>query len=323
MIIFFYGEDNFRSNRKLIEIKQKYFLSDKSASGLSVFDCVDDKNVYQKIKSVLSTANLLAPKRLAIIKNFITAASDQEQKNFLEFLKTNGKKLNEDKDMVAVFWEGSLPKKSNAICKFLEKNAKSQNFEKLSGAKLNNWILKTILSINPKAKISRPALEKLAAFCGGNTALLYSEIQKLVDYSDKNMIGEKEVELLVKANLDNNIFAMVDAIGAKNKKEALKLLHNHLQSGDDPFYLFSMFLYQFRNMLKIADLKEGGISLEYEISKITKTHPFVVRKSLTQIRNFSFEKLKKIYQKMGMMDEKIKTGKLEIKLALDKFVAEM
>lgn len=323
MIIFLYGEDSFRSHQKLLEIKNKYLASDESGSGLSVFDCGEEKDIFRKIKNILGTANLLAPKRLLIVKNIISEAGDLEQKNLLEFLKKNGQKIGEDRDIVAVFWENNLPKKSGALFKFLEKNGKSQNFEKLTSAKLNNWILKNILALDSNAKISKLALDKLAAFCGGDTALLYSEIQKLVNYSDKNTIGEKEVELLVKANLDNNIFQMVDAIGANNKKEALKLLHNHLQSGDDPFYLFSMFLYQFRNLLKIADLKENGVSSEYEISKITKTHPFVIRKSLAQIRNFSFEKLKSIYQELGEIDGKIKIGKIEIKLALDKFVAEM
>lgn len=309
----------------MLEIKNKYLISDQSGSGLSDFDCEEEKDAVAKIISISHMANLLAPKRLVVVKNIISEADEQSRKNMLEFLKKNIKKLGQDRDIVAVFWEGNQPKKNSALYKFFitSSEIKSQNFEKLSGMKLSNWILKTISSFDPKAKISQPALEKLAAFCGSDTALLNSEIQKLVSFADADIISEKDVELLVKAILDNNIFAMVDMLGVNNKKEALKLLHNHLQSGDDPFYLFSMFLYQFRNMLKIADLKESGISSEYEISKITKTHPFVVRKSLAQIRNFSLEKLKIIYQKLGEIDGKIKTGKMEIKLALDKFVAEM
>ena len=224
---------------------------------------------------------------------------------------------------MAVFWEENQPKKNNAIYKFLEKNAKKQNFEKLTGAKLDSWIIGKIKKINPGASISKAALEKLILYVGSDAAILDKELQKLADYSGENMIIENDVDALVSANLDSNIFATVDAIGANNKKEALLLLHRHLKKGDDPFYIFSMFLYQFRNLLKIADLKESGISSEYEISKITKMHPFVIRKSLGQIRNFSFSKLKEIYQKLGSVDTEIKTGKIDIKLALDKLVAEL
>ncbi|HRZ95461.1 MAG TPA: DNA polymerase III subunit delta [Candidatus Moranbacteria bacterium] len=322
MIIFLYGEDSFRSHIKLLEIKDKYLESDKSGSGLSSFEC-DEKVLPDKIINSLETANLLAPKRLVIIKRIISSFLEADQKKMLDFLKKHEKRLLENKDLVAVFWEENQPKKNNAIYKFLEKNAKKQNFEKLTGAKLDSWIIGKIKKINPGASISKAALEKLILYVGSDAAILDKELQKLADYSGENMIIENDVDALVSANLDSNIFATVDAIGANNKKEALLLLHRHLKKGDDPFYIFSMFLYQFRNLLKIADLKESGISSEYEISKITKMHPFVIRKSLGQIRNFSFSKLKEIYQKLGSVDTEIKTGKIDIKLALDKLVAEL
>ena len=84
-----------------------------------------------------------------------------------------------------------------------------------------------------------------------------------------------------------------------------------------------MFIYQFRNMIKIADLMGRGIGNEYEISKITKMHPFVVRKSLAQVKVFTLERLKKIYRKLARFDLAVKTGKMDMKMALDKFVAEL
>jgi len=322
MIIFLYGEDCFRSHQKLIEIKEKYLESDKSGSGLSLFDC-DGQIPADKIINTFGTANLLAPKRLVAVKRLISSFSEIDQKKILEFLKERKKKLLEDKDLIVVFWEENQPKKSNAIFKFLDNNAKKQNFEKLSGAKLNAWIIGKIKEMKLASSISKTALEKLILYAGNDTNVLDKELEKLVSYSDGEMISEKDVDALVNANLDANIFATVDAIGANNKKEALAMLHNHLKKGDDPFYIFSMFLYQFRNLLKIADLCESGISSEYEISKITKMHPFVIRKSLGQTRNFTCKRLKNIYQNLGEIDTDVKTGKIDIKLALDKFVAEL
>jgi DNA polymerase-3 subunit delta len=323
MIIFLYGEDSFRSSRKVAEIKNKFMLSDKSGSGLSVFDFDDGSDIFSKIKNVSCTANLLSPKRLLIVRNLIAASLEQEQKLTLDFLKSGKQKLIENEDLVIIFWEGNQPKKSNAVYKFLEKNVKKQNFEKLVGIKLEAWVLKTVKEIDPNAQISKVALSKLIAYCAGDNFLMFQEIQKLVSYAGEEMISEKDVDILVKANLDSNIFATVDALGANNKKIALKLLYEHLEKGDDPFYILSMFFYQFRNMLKVSDLYEQGIRSEYEISRITKLHSFVVRKSLSQIRNFSFDRLKEIYQKLSALDALIKTGKIDIKLALDKFVVEL
>lgn len=321
MMIFLYGEDSFRSSQKLAEIKNKFLLKDPVGTGLSVFD-FEEKPETEKVISAMGTSNLLAPKRLVIVKNMIAEGAEMQQENLLEFLKKE-KWLKDDKDIVAVFWEADKPKKSDAFYKFLDKNAQSQEFEKLSGSKLDQWVLRKMKEGEQDAIISKTALEKLVAYTGENMYLLNSEIRKLTAHAGGKMITEEEVEFLVKANLSGNIFNTVDAIGANNKKEALNLLHRHLEQGEDPFYLLSMFIYQFRNLLKVADLKNKYGTNEYTIAKESKLHPFVVKKSLGQIRNFSWEKLKKIYQKLSELDTAVKTGKIEIKLALDKFIVEL
>lgn len=321
MIIFFYGDDQFRSSRKLNEIRQKYLESDKSGSGLSSFDFSEKTNA-QDIIDVFSMPNLLAPNRLVVIKR-IFSGSETEQKTMQEYFKKNREIILEDKDLVVVFWEDSTPKKSNALFKLLDAISKKQNFEKLTGAKLNTWILKRLKELDKDASVSQTALGKLILYSGTDTLILDNELQKLVNYQAGKMIDEKAVEMLVKANLDANIFNTVDALGLNNKKQALKLLHDHLSRGDDPFYLLSMFIYQFRNLIKVASLKEKERLNEYEIAKLTKMHPFVIKKSLGQARNFSLARLREIYKSLSMIDTEVKTGKTEIKLALDKFVAEL
>lgn len=326
MIIFLYGEDVFSSRRKVAEIKQKYLDSDKSGSGLSVFDCGNppaaDKNITRNIISVVNTPNLLAPKRLLVVRDFILSTLAEGQKDLLVFLKKKGNALNDNKDVVVVFWENGQPKKNGALYKFLEKNTRSQSFEKMSGPKLRQWSLKVLNEIDPAARISIAALEKLIVFCAEDTFLIFLELQKLSAYADGQMIEEGDVETLTHAALGGNIFEMVDAIGSGNKKHALGMLHTHLEKGDDPFYILSMFFYQFRNMLKVADAREQGIP-EHEIARATKLHPFVVKKSLAQVSRLPLPKLKAVYQKLGELDTAVKTGHIEIKLGLDKFVAEL
>jgi DNA polymerase III subunit delta len=323
MIIFLYGEDFFRSSQKLLEIKNKFLSTDKSGSGLSVFECEEEKKIDlpKKIIQTISTPNIFSSKRLVIVKNFISAFQSQEQKEILNFFKKN--KERKEEDVIVVFWESNHPKKNNSLYKFLEENSRKQNFEKLIGNKMNQWALKTIQKIDPEIKISKIALEKLVAYSGSESSILFFELQKLSNYAEKKMIVEKDVDLLVRANLSNDVFQMVDSLGTKNKKRALELFHSRLEKGDDPFYLLSMFFYQFRNMLKIFDLFDRGIRSEYEIAKISKIHPFVVKKSLFQIKNFSFEKIKDIYKKLADLDSQIKIGKIDIKLGLDKFIAEL
>jgi DNA polymerase-3 subunit delta len=121
------------------------------------------------------------------------------------------------------------------------------------------------------------------------------------------------VELLVKPEIDLNIFEMVDALGQKDKSKTLKLFNQHLKQGDDEQYLFSMFVYQIRNLIRVKAPQIGRLDM----------HPFVIEKSRKQARNFSFEDLKKIYQKLFEIDLSVKTGKINIKSALETFIVEL
>jgi DNA polymerase-3 subunit delta len=322
MIFFIYGEDDFRSSQKVVEIKKKFLLSDPAGSGLSVFDW-EQKDNGEKLLDTLAMPNLLAPKRLVIVKNMIGCADEAEKDEFTAYFKKNEKSLQDDRDLVMIFWEKGLPKKNGKIFKLLDKLAKGQNFEKLSGVKLERWIEEKVKKENPSAGISPRALEKLILFVGNETNFLDKELQKLVDFSDGRNIEEEDVELLVRSDADISIFNTIDALARNNKKEALRLLHEHLKKGEDAFYIFSMFIYQFRNLLKVADSRDEHHGNEYALAKATGLHPYVVKKSLQQLRNFPPAKLKVIYQKMADLDRMAKTGKIDIKLALDKFIVEL
>jgi len=130
------------------------------------------------------------------------------------------------------------------------------------------------------------------------------------------------VELMVKPKIEADIFKTIDALAQRNKKQALYLIRKHLEKGDPPLYILSMINFQFRNLLVVKDLIERQKPY-YAILKITKLHPFVVRKSYEQAGKFTLPELKKIYQKIFQADLSIKTGRMEPETALDLFLTEL
>ena len=321
MIIFLYGEDSFRSQEKLAAIKAKFLEKNNSGSGLSLFD-FEEK--IQKIKwsSLIVARDLFSPKRLIVIKNLISAAGAEIQKEGLDFLASK-KEITEDKDTIIVFWEAGLSKGNSSLFKFLKLNSKHQEFENLNSHKLAGWISEKIKKNKADLGISSRAVDKLIAYVGNDLFQMENEIIKLASFKESGIIEEEDVDLLVKAKIDSNIFETLDAVSMGNKKRALKLLQKQLKKGDDPFYILSMYVYQFRNLLKIGEFFWKGISNQYEAAKLTKLHPFVVQKGMAQLRNYDENKLKEIYKKLQDIDVSSKTGKIDIKLALDKFVAEI
>jgi DNA polymerase-3 subunit delta len=271
---------------------------------------------------LIGARDLFSVKRLVVIKNLITSSGIEIQKEALEFLKSK-KEIAEDKDVVIVFWESGLPKENNGLFKFLKLNSKHQEFKTLDNNKLMAWISLRIKKNNPDSNISAKAAEKLIAYVGSDLFQMDNEIAKLANFKGSETIEEKDVDLLVKAKIDSNIFETLDAASLGNKKRALKLLQDQLKKGDDPFYILSMYVYQFRNLLKIGEFFWQGRTNQYEVAKLTKLHPFVVQKGMIQLKNYDENKLKEVYKKLRDIDISSKTGKVDIKLALDKFVAEI
>ncbi len=309
MLIFLYGQDTYRSRRKLNEIINHYKEIHKS--GLSL-KCLDGEKLdYQDFKNETQSVSMFNEKKLVVVEK---ANSNQEFKQ--DFLK-DSERFIKTKDIILFYEPGEVPK--DEFSKYLEKNSKSQKFHFLDGQKLKNWLKKEIISYG--AKIDEEALEELVDFVGNDLWQMENEIKKLVSYKkDKEKIEAQDIELLVKPKIETDIFKTIDAMSENKKSQALILLHKHLAKGDAALYLLSMINFQFRNLLEVKDLIEKNVPY-YAIPKKTGLHPFIVKKSYQQAQKFSLGQLKKIYQKILEADLDIKTGRVEPATALDLLIA--
>ncbi len=195
-----------------------------------------------------------------------------------------------------------------------------EEFSPLEGANLVNWVKKEVAK--NKGKISPEAVKKLAVYVGDDLWQMNNEVNKLLSYKADKLINEEDIDLLVRAKLDVNIFRTLDALANRDKKTALKLLHEHLTQGANEIYLFSMFVYQVRSLLKLRDLVEKGVPF-YALARSSGLHPYVVKKSWSQLRNFNLDQLKKIYQRLLEIELSLKSGRIDGETALDMLVAEI
>ncbi len=311
MIYFIFGEDSYRSKRKLEEIILEYKKIHKSGLSLAYIDAKekDFKDFYSNLK----VNSMFAEKKLIILKNVFKESKFQEE--FTENLKS----LEELKDIVVVY-EDEAPDQRTKFFKALQKNVKCQEFSFLEPAMLKKWVTQEF--DKNKIKINSDALEMLVWSIKGDLWAMENEINKLSNYKAGGVVEKKDVELLVRPNTESDIFKTIDALASKDKNLALSLLHKHLDNGDAPLYLLSMITYQFRNLLVIKELQD--MKMPYNlIAKKSGIHPFVVQKSFYLCNQFTFERLKKIYQKIFQVDFDIKTGKIEPELALDLLLAEI
>ncbi len=310
MIIFLYGEDSYRSRQKLNEIIEHYKSIHKSGINLKYFEGKDLN--FEDLKEEFRQTSMFDGKKLLMVNDVFSNGDFKEK-----FLK-NQKEILDSKDVIVLFYKDGIPRKDEQFLKFLKLKADCQEFKPLKGESLRIWLKKEFADY--QTDISPEARELLIDFVGNDVWQLSNEIKKLINFKSKKRIMPEDVGLLVKSKIESDIFKTVDAIAQRNKKQAIFLIHKHLETGDSPHYLLSMINFQFRNLLIIKDLIEKNQPY-YAILKISKLHPFVVKKSYQEANKFTFPELKKNYQKLFEVDLAIKTGRVSPEAALDLFLA--
>lgn len=314
MFILIYGKDSFRVRQKLKEIVQEY---QKGAHPGLFSDILNSDSLrFQDFKDEMRQNSMFKELRIIILRD---AFSNLEFRT--EFLKQvenlSGK---EEDNKLFIFCEEKDNFLSNDLLNFFKKQGEIYKYTSLTGVALRDWVKEeaSILGI----KISPSALLLLINSTGSNLWRLSAEISKLAAYRKRDkMIGRKDVELLVKPKIETAIFKTIDAIAAKDKKTALTLLYGHLDKGDSPFYLLSMIIYQFRNLLLLKDIEEKPLT---EIMATLKPmHPFVVKKSLSLAGKFTGQELRKVYLKLFQTDLAVKTGKIKPDMALELLIVDI
>lgn len=312
MIYLLYGPDTYRSKKKLEEIIGYYKKNHKSGLNLSSFEGENLK--YQDFWDDINAVSMFKEKRLIILNNIFSNKFFKE-----EFIK-NEKKLIDSEDVIVIYEEKELLE-TESLFKSLKKCSKLQKFDFLGGEKLKNWVLEEFDKY--ETKIDLRTIQSLINSIGNDLWQFSNEIKKLAAYKKKTKkIEEEDVVFLIKPKVEADIFKTIDALSSKNKKMAIFLIHRHLEKGDNPNYLLSMIKFQFQNLLIIKDLYEKGVPI-YGFSKMTKLHPFIIRKSTELSKKFTLQELKKIYRRIFQIDLDIKTGKIEPRLALDMFLTEV
>jgi len=307
MIIFLYGPDTYRSREEL-----KKLIEENREANLDWLDFVridaSDKGIeiFKELKQTTDTISMFSSKKMIIIEN-VFDLNQESQEEILELFKK--RKIENDKNMTVIFWAEEFEAK-NEFFKCLKSKAECKEFKLLEGGQLKKWIKEFIEK--QKGEIDGSAVEKLTEWIGDDLWRMSNELNKLLAYSKK--IKVEDVELLIKPEIDLNIFDMVDAIGYKNKAKALKLYNQHLETGADEHYLLSMIAYQVRNLIKVKTAK----AIEF-----LGLHPFVARKTSQQVKAFDFEELKKIYHQLMTIDFESKLGKTDITAALELFLTNL
>ncbi|KKS14015.1 MAG: polymerase III, delta subunit protein [Candidatus Yanofskybacteria bacterium GW2011_GWA1_41_6] len=335
MVIFLYGPDSYRlkqnSNIVLDNYRKKY------PGGVFFKFDLSNTDETEKVEDAVKSGSLFSDVKLLILKNVFSnkAGSDRigeliRAQNILKEKDTvlliienqEGKELAKNRTLFNLL-AGKDPAQSNSADRHEKGRTLGgasnivRNIEYLEGEKLTKWI-KGEFALR-KCSIEPDVTKELIAIAGNESWALVNEIDKLCNFSAGGVIKKEDVTLLSSKKIDLNIFDFVDAIAGKNKLKAYEILFKEIKNSRDPYYLLTMMVYGFRGLLTVKDLSDRGMSLD-SITKKSRLHPFVARKTYQSAEKFSLAELKSIYGLLLDLDTRSKEGIANLTDSLFAFV---
>lgn len=322
MIIFLYGPDTFRSRRFLHELQEKFRR--EVDPGLNSLDHIDGATASLKdLNEKISTGSLFVQKRMIIVDRLF---QNKQEKIFAE-LTARLPKLADQANDIIIFRDEELDTKERPVkaaarklFDFLKSQPYSQAFPSLTNSQLFNF-LKQEAARYGKTLDSAAATE-LVARTGGEAWLIAGALKKLAFRTAENKINSELVQEMVSGAYDDNIFALTDALSAKNRSLATRRLAEQYAAGLSDEYILTMLIRQFKILLQLAAARAERLTPTTIASRL-KLHPFIVKKGLQQINNFTLPILKNYWERLLDLDYRNKNGRGDIKTELTLLISQL
>ncbi|MBI2485006.1 DNA polymerase III subunit delta [Candidatus Uhrbacteria bacterium] len=311
MVIFVYGEDRFRVQEKVHQLRD-HFCRKFPFAIENVVELYEAPHPAS-FAGVVRTGGLFAKERFVLCKEMVCDLSVEHAK-ISEGLSH---------DTIVVFEDAGETKDIEGTAFFQALTGKegvfAYPFRPMTEAVFSRWARERIAAQG--GVIEEAALRELILRTAQDTWRLDTEIKKLIAYAEGGTITVDYVVLLVASSFNDRLFDFLDTMSGPNKQKAVNLLANQRNVGSSDGELFSLCVRQVRLLLCTKDLLEKRPVLsQAELTRELGIHPFVAGKLSRQARNFSRARLLTLHDKAFSLDQETKQGRKDFGLALEEML---
>lgn len=192
--------------------------------------------------------------------------------------------------------------------------------EPYKDSKMKQWI-GSILKQNSK-KMTEGDVEYLLQKTGEDMVNIRSELEKLINFTgEREVVTRNDIDEIVIRQIGDCVFELVDAMGSRRQTKALEFYYDLLSRREAPFKILALIARQFNLILQTKELIEIRKS-DSEIASKIKVPPFAVKKYAQQARMYDEKTLRSALEACAQVDEDIKTGKLQDRMAVELLIVE-
>lgn len=187
-------------------------------------------------------------------------------------------------------------------------------------AQLAKWA-GTILAKEGK-KITARTMDVFLSMTSNDMENIRMELEKLISYTmGRDVITEADLEAVCTVRVSSKIFDMVTAIVNRNPRKAMELYEDLLTLKEPPMRILFLIARQFNQLLQVKELMGRGMDRSGIASRL-KMQPFVVGKIMPQARQFSGEQILSYVKLCVDMEEAVKSGRLQERLAVELLITK-
>lgn len=307
-VYLFYGSEGYLKRQYRDKLSQAMYPDDDTMN-LSFFE---GKDINPKeIIDLAETMPFFSERRVIIIQNsgFFNNTCD----DLAAYLSEISPSTN------FIFVEEEIDKRSK-MYKAVKKYGKIIEFGTQNEELLTHWIL-TRLKKEGK-NITAPVMQLFLTKTGTDMGNIDRELEKLICYTlDKNVIEASDVEAVVTEQTVNKIFDMINAIAERNQRKALDLYYDLLTLKEAPMRIMYLITKQFQILMQLRDMRGKGFDNQ-TMAKKAGIPPFAVKRNMTQAKGFTMEQLKEAIKEGVDLEEEVKTGRMNDRLAVELFIVK-
>ncbi|HZU35670.1 MAG TPA: DNA polymerase III subunit delta [Gemmataceae bacterium] len=245
-----YGDESFLKRRVVDALRRRVFGAEGDDLGLSTY--AGDKLSFATVHDELHTLPFLASRRLVVVENadpFVTAHRQALEEYVAEPAPHGILVLDVKAWPSTTRLARAIPAKATLSCKAP------------AAAKLPEWCVHWTQTVHGK-QLAAPAARLLVDLVGAEMGLLDQELAKLAVYAGSSpRIEAKDVDRLVGSSRAENAFKIFDAIAGGRAAEAMSILDQLFDRGEEPMRLLGAFSYQLRRLARAARLCQQGLPL--------------------------------------------------------------
>jgi len=314
-IYLFYGEELFLLENAVKKIKK---LFGELILGINYIQ-INETNIDNLISDI-ETPAFGFDKKLIVIKNAglfkkgtkrNPEANSERQKKIAKYIEENIEMINDS--TILLFIEEDVSKVD--LQKVIEENGIVCNFERLKPLDIKKR-LKGICNAY-QVSINDQNLDLLIETSGTNMQSLINEIRKLIEYAGNGgTITKESIEKLASKEFDAIIFDLTDNLGKKDIKEAMRIL-KELIYNKEPVQKILITLYNHFKKIYLTKLCTEKNRDAMSVLNLKPNQTFLISKYKRQAGYFKTNELKKILGELIELDNKYKSGKIDINIGLE------